>query len=232
MASSKRRLPRQLQKLGAEDLQKVQSHLKGLLAFGLQEILDLSALDEIISANLSPDEGETQKAEFAPGQAVRVEGLNSAKELNGQTARIVNKDEASGRYIVEFRDASSKKLKAENLIAIPASSSCSSPAPGVKLPPVSPSPKPAERRRSSIPKDAKFDVGDRVRVGGLNGALELNGQLAVVFGYDKATCRYIVEFENGAGQKKLKENNLTGQGVATGALAAKARMFAEMGGQE
>jgi hypothetical protein len=76
----------------------------------------------------------------------------------------------------------------------------------------------------------EFTCGDRVRVGGLNGAIDLNGKLAVVFGLDKATGRYVVQFENGAGQKKLKADNLTAMGTATGPLAAEARMFAAMNG--
>merc|ERR1712029_847087 len=68
--------------------------------------------------------------------------------------------------------------------------------------------------------------GDRVRVGGLNGAIELNGQVAVVFKEDKPSGRYLVEFENGAGQKMLKKDNLVPLGNSTGALAAKARMYA------
>jgi len=79
-------------------------------------------------------------------------------------------------------------------------------------------------------KKTQFNVGDRVRVGGLNSALELNGQVAFVFGFDKPSARYIVEFENGQGQKKLQGSYLTKMGVATGALAAKARMFAQMHG--
>merc|ERR1712039_536630 len=70
------------------------------------------------------------------------------------------------------------------------------------------------------------DVGDRVRVGGLNGAVELNGKCAVVFSYDKQSGRYLVEFENGAGQRKLKLENLTAMGTSNGALSAKARMLA------
>jgi len=84
---------------------------------------------------------------------------------------------------------------------------------------------------SVAPANGELTLGDRVRVGGLNGAIELNGKLAVVFGVDKPTGRYILEFENGAGQKKLKGDNLTAMGTATGPLAAKARMFAEMNGE-
>jgi len=69
-------------------------------------------------------------------------------------------------------------------------------------------------------------VGDRVVIGGLNGAVELNGKVAVVFGIDSEAGRYIVELENGGLQKKVRRENLTPTGTATGVLAARARAAA------
>lgn len=73
-----------------------------------------------------------------------------------------------------------------------------------------------------------FDIGARVLIGGLNGAKELNGKVAVVFGYDYSADRYIVELENGAAgvQKKIRACNLVSKGNSTGAVAARARMAA------
>merc|ERR1712232_1414171 len=65
-----------------------------------------------------------------------------------------------------------------------------------------PKPEPAREPKPDI-KVGDFNIGDRVRIGGLNGAKDLNGQIGVIFGMDKESGRYIVEFENGAGQKKL-----------------------------
>jgi len=77
-------------------------------------------------------------------------------------------------------------------------------------------------------KSSQFKTGSRVRVGGLNGSTQLNGQLAVIFDFDKSTAKYLVEFENGQGRRLLQGSRLTDMGVATGALAAKARMYAQM----
>jgi len=237
MASAKRQLPLQLQKLPADHLQKVRDHVQGLLAAGLQEIPDLNKLDELLAANLQPD-GEG----FAVGQSVQIQGLTGAVEFNGLIGKILRLDESSGRYVVEVVKYNDDKLKepareqkafkGANLVAyngdMPASPKVSAARAERE--------KEKERRSSEKqemkepPKVGDFTVGDRVRVGGLNGSLDLNGQIAVVFGLDKPTGRYLVEFENGQGQKKLQGKNLTGMGVATGALAAKARMFAQMSG--
>jgi len=73
-----------------------------------------------------------------------------------------------------------------------------------------------------------FEIGARVLIGGLNGAIELNGQVAVVFGYDASAGRYIVELENGCPgvQKRVRAENLVSKGNSTGAVAARARMAA------
>eukprot|EP00931_Biecheleriopsis_adriatica_P106010 TRINITY_DN80527_c0_g1_i1.p1 TRINITY_DN80527_c0_g1~~TRINITY_DN80527_c0_g1_i1.p1 ORF type:complete len:229 (-),score=61.19 TRINITY_DN80527_c0_g1_i1:56-742(-) len=226
--AAKRRLPLQLQKLSAEHLQKVRGHVQGLLAAGLQEIDDLNVLDDILAANLQGGAGSSPPpSPLVPGSWVLIGGLTGAKELNGQTGKILRLDDASGRYVVELSDGSSKSLKPDNLTVTERRSSSSAAA---SSPPRAKKGSKEQASSASPPCGSDgFKVGDRVRVGGLNGAIELNGQLAVVFSYDASVGRYLVEFENGAGQKKLQAKNLTGIGVATGPLAAKARMFAEMG---
>lgn len=176
------------------------------------------------------------------GTRVRVEGLTGAAHLNGQFGVVCGTNPDSGRYIVNLEGTDEKKsLKLQNLIAVGGAPKAKKKS--VELPKIneSKSSSTAPQRKaegagrsssSSAPppepdlKAGAFTVGDRVRAGGLNGAKELNGQLGVVFGLDKASGRYLVEFENGAGQKHLRLENLTAMGVATGHLAAKARMFA------
>lgn len=63
-------------------------------------------------------------------------------------------------------------------------------------------------------------------IGGLDKAVELNGKVAVVFGFDQSAGRYIVELENGGGQKRVRIENLTSKGSAVGVLAARARAAA------
>mmetsp|Transcript_108347 Transcript_108347/g.170894 ORF Transcript_108347/g.170894 Transcript_108347/m.170894 type:complete len:226 (+) Transcript_108347:94-771(+) len=179
---------------------------------------------------------------LSPGTRVRIEGLTGAVELNGKVAVVCNLNESTGRYVVEIQDGGGQKsLKKENLIVqnAPTVVSTSGKKSGVQNTPtvVSTSAKKSGSKKtetsaasghSASGNSGDFTLGDRVRVGGLNGAIDLNGKLAVVFGVDKPTGRYIVEFENGAGQRKLKADNLTAMGTATGPLAAKARLFADM----
>mmetsp|Transcript_103396 Transcript_103396/g.183684 ORF Transcript_103396/g.183684 Transcript_103396/m.183684 type:complete len:236 (+) Transcript_103396:54-761(+) len=234
MSSAKSRLPLQLQRLPADHLQKVRSYVQGLLEVGLQEIADLNALDEILAANLQPQSEDTA---FAVGQRVQIGGLNGAKELNGQFAQVVKFDDSAGRYIVELEsDGAQKSLKGANLTAASGSKSGSSATTAASSGAAErerskEKPKPAAPPKTGGPPkdhDWQFKIGERVRAGGLNGAKELNGQLACVFGFDRPKQRYTVEFENGQGQRQLKADNLTSMGASTGALAAKARMFAEM----
>jgi len=148
---------------------------------------------------------------FPAGTRVRVSGLSGAAHLNDKEGNIKGKDEATGRYTVDIDGEGEKNLKPENLTKASAV---------VK-------PKKAEETPSDTPAELReegFKIGFQVRVGGLNGAKELNGQVGVIFGYDKEAGRYVLEFESG-GQKKIKKDNLTPMHVCTGALSAKARMM-------
>lgn len=53
---------------------------------------------------------------FSPGQRVRVVGLTSQTELNGQEAHIVEFDEHAGRWKVRMIDGSGKRFLAVNLV--------------------------------------------------------------------------------------------------------------------
>jgi len=198
--------------------------------------------------------GADMESTLPIGMQVRIEGLKGAAHLNGQLAVVCEINESAGRYIVELESSGEKKaLKLQNLVAIGKAPSRAASASfkfnhagqwqkSVELPKITrdsapgrhPRGESSSRKEPSPPmpepdlRAGAFTVGDRVRVGGLNGAIDLNGQLAVVFGLDKTSGRYLVEFENGAGQKKLRLENLTPMGVATGPIAAKARMFASM----
>lgn len=153
---------------------------------------------------------------FPAGTRVRISGLSGAAHLNDKEGNIVSKDAATGRYTVDIDGEGEKNLKADNLTK----------ASQVKKPEVS-KPKKEEDVPSNLPAELQedgFKIGYQVRVGGLNGAKELNGQVAVIFGYDKDAGRYVLEFET-SGQKKIKKDNMVPLNVCTGALSAKARMM-------
>eukprot|EP00434_Breviolum_minutum_P008905 symbB.v1.2.007852.t1/scaffold448.1/size203282/4 len=66
--------------------------------------------------------GQPKAKAFVAGARVRIEGLQSAPELNGREAKIVNFDEASARYVVELQEGATiatKKIKEINLVALP-----------------------------------------------------------------------------------------------------------------
>lgn len=148
---------------------------------------------------------------FPAGTRVRVSGLTGAAHLNDKEGNIIGKDDASGRYTVNIDDEGEKNLKPENLTK---ASAVAKPKKEEELP----SDLPAELREEG------FKIGYQVRVGGLNGAKELNGQVAVIFGYDKDAGRYVLEFDGG-GIKKIKKDNMVPINVCSGALSAKARMM-------
>merc|ERR1712039_450976 len=175
-----------------------------------------------------------------------IEGLQGAVELNGKAAVVKSFNETSGRYVVEIDGSSEQKsLKRENLNAATVVAASRSRTSTSSQKEQAQKEKDRSAASASTTKDLQakvekkstraaqqsagsggLEIGDRVRVGGLNGAVELNGRCAVVFSYDKQAGRYLVEFENGAGQKKLKIENLTPMGTSNGALSAKARMLA------
>lgn len=152
---------------------------------------------------------------FPAGTRVTISGLAGAAHLNFKEGNILGKDEATGRYTVLIDDEGEKNLKPENL------SKASS---GVK----------AEKKKEVFSKDVApelqeegFNIGQHVRVGGLNGAKDLNGKVGVIFGYDQEAQRYVLEFE-ASGQKKIKKDNMAPMNVSSGPLSAKARMMASM----
>jgi hypothetical protein len=147
---------------------------------------------------------------FPAGTRVKVSGLTGAAHLNDKEGNIIRKDDATGRYTVDIDGEGEKNLKPENL----------SKASSVKTS------KP-DNMPSNLPPELLeegFQIAQHVRVGGLNGAKELNGQIGVIFGYDKETQRYILEFE-ASGQKKIKKENMVPMNVCSGFLSAKARMM-------
>lgn len=149
---------------------------------------------------------------FPAGTRVRVSGLTGAAHLNGKEGNVAGKDAGTGRYTVDIDgEGEPKNLKPENLTKVSAV---------IK-------PKETENVPSGLPAELQedgFKIGFQVRVGGLNGAKELNGKVGVIFGYDKDAERYVLEFDAGS-QKKIKKENLVPLNVCTGALSAKARMM-------
>lgn len=150
---------------------------------------------------------------FPAGTRVNISGLTGAAHLNDKQGNIVRKDPTSGRYTVDVDGEGEKNLKAENL------TKASAGVAKAKKEDDLPADTPAEL------KEEGFKIGYQVRVGGLNGAKELNGQTAVIFGYDKEAGRYVLEFDGGGGQKKIKKDNMVPMNVSSGALSAKARMM-------
>merc|ERR1712139_146614 len=127
-------------------------------------------------------------------------------------ANVVSKDNTTGRYTVEIDDVGQKNLKPENISKVSTTTTTTEQKPNFL--PTSP----PELREEG------FQVGDQVRVGGLNGAKDLNGKVGVIFGYDKEAGRYILEFE-ASGQKKIQKTNMVPMNVCSGFLSAKARMM-------
>lgn len=149
---------------------------------------------------------------FPVGARVTINGLSGAAHLNGKEGNVLGKDEASGRYTVEIDGEGEKNLKPENLTKASA---------GVRAPAKK------EEVRKDLPSELQedgFRIAQHVRVGGLNGAKELNGKVGVIFGFDKEAQRYILEFE-ASGQKKIKKDNCVPINVSSGPLSAKARML-------
>mmetsp|Transcript_28936 Transcript_28936/g.50896 ORF Transcript_28936/g.50896 Transcript_28936/m.50896 type:complete len:202 (+) Transcript_28936:3-608(+) len=52
-----------------------------------------------------------------PNTVVRITGLSKAPEMNGKYAKIVQFDQASGRYVVQIAPTKNVKLKLENVVA-------------------------------------------------------------------------------------------------------------------
>jgi len=164
-------------------------------------------------SKLASQAKQTPAGFFAAGTRVVISGLKGAPELNGKEGNVVSKDASSGRYTVNVDDVGDKNLKPENLskvakVTAPAAEKKPSFAPGA----------PKELQEEG------FQVGDQVRVGGLNGAKDLNGKVGVIFGFDKNAGRYVLEFE-GDGQKKINKTNMVPMHVSSGFLSAKARMM-------
>jgi hypothetical protein len=150
---------------------------------------------------------------FPVGTRVKISGLKGAAHLNDKEGNILGKDEATGRYFVNVHGEGQKNLQGVNL------SKASS---GVKAAPK------AAPNKDLAPelREAGWGIGFHVRVGGLNGAKELNGKVGVIFGYDKEVQRYVLEFE-GLGQRKIKKENMVPMNVSSGFLSSKARMMSE-----
>lgn len=56
-----------------------------------------------------------EHGEFRMNMVVRISGLQSAQELNGRCGRLKKYDQDAGRWAVDVRDATIKRLKEENI---------------------------------------------------------------------------------------------------------------------
>merc|ERR1711957_1100544 len=151
---------------------------------------------------------------YPAGSRVVITGLSGAPHLNGKEGNVTGKDKDTGRFSVEIDgEEAPKDLKPDNLRKASAVA---------KAKPAKSDDFPAHCPNEC--REAGYQIGQQVRIGGLNGAKELNGTVGVIFGYDKEAGRHVLEFE-GSGQKKIKKDNMTPLNVSSGALSAKARMM-------
>lgn len=151
---------------------------------------------------------------FRAGARVRDSGLTGAVHLNDKEGNIVLRSDATGGYIALIDDEGHQSFKPENLTKVAAV---------IK-------PKKEEDLSSDLPSELRevcFNIGCQVRVGGLSGAMWLNGQAAVIFGYDKEAGRYFLKFK-AAGQKKIKTKNMFPRSVWSGALSAKVNVVRQL----
>lgn len=131
----------------------------------------------------------TASAAFHPGDRVRIAGLRSRADLNGQSGEIVEFVVADGRWRVWMDDGTGKSLKPEHLEIVEVATRAE-PAPGDNN----------DRQAPFVGPpaiDAEIMPGARVRVRGLAVRSDLNGQEGVVRGFDEAAGRWVVEVDDG-----------------------------------
>lgn len=113
--------------------------------------------------------------ELVQGAAVRVKGLVSTPQLNGQEGVCEQWDATKSRWNVRFEDGFLRALKPEHL---------------------EPTDSPEQASAESRPEDLKF--GDAVRVAGLVAAAHLNGQVGSCELWDEEKGRWHVRFADGS----------------------------------
>jgi len=132
---------------------------------------------------------------IAVDACVAVCGMQSRPELNGQRGTVVSWDGLDGRYRVRMADGSGKAFKPGNIQI------CRPEASNLAAPPVI--------QGTGVTALVTGDIveGSSVRVTGLQGRPELNGQVATVVQWDDGEGRWKIRMADGSG-KMLNSSNL------------------------
>mmetsp|Transcript_116665 Transcript_116665/g.182347 ORF Transcript_116665/g.182347 Transcript_116665/m.182347 type:complete len:924 (-) Transcript_116665:61-2832(-) len=134
---------------------------------------------------------------FSPGAHVMLFGLHQMKELNGMTAIIRHFDPSTKRYVVEIHGHPPRKIRPENLQLVESQVERS----GLPLRSVCDS--------ASDDGPSRLERGSKVVLYGLRSAAasSLNGLVATVHCFDRASERYVVALPDGT-PRKFKPSNL------------------------
>lgn len=126
------------------------------------------------------DAGVSQQ-EIGPGTRVRLFGLKSAADLNGQTGVVRGFDEKSGRFVVALSHGKPRRLTRAHLEVL-----------------------------SLGEQDAEghWVRGTHVEIVGLHSAKSLNGLVGVVGGFDVHSGRYVVKVPDMDKPKKITAEHL------------------------
>lgn len=136
------------------------------------------------------------------GAFARIQGLQSAHDLNGSLCKLLNFNDSSNRWEVRiFGSASSKAVRPENLVVVPTD-------------------------------DRPMMRGSLVCVSGIQKSPELNGSVGKLLSFNPKTNRWDVDIEDEIGVKSVKLENLEPAPKGIPHKAFKAwRTSADVGGQ-
>ena len=121
------------------------------------------------------------------GDTARITGLQGRADLNGRVVRLIRFDDTSGRWCVSITEGAGEvniKIKQTNLE--PDGDHATSQEQATSEP-------------ASMPNEVARLLHGRVRIGGLQGRSELNGQCGTATAYDAARDRVAVALGDGPG---------------------------------
>jgi hypothetical protein len=160
-----------------------------------------------IQSICKPQLGAGDPAGLAAGTKVAVFGLTSKaalkSNLNGMTGVVHCYDIGSRRYVVAMADGAPRKLLIENLAIVTS----------VKTQTVQ-----KQANSSSNSSNTSHEVhwmkGAYVRLVGLKSAVELNGQVGSVAGFENQTQRYLVKVPGSSRLKRIRAANIVDVGAS------------------
>jgi hypothetical protein len=159
----------------------------------------------------APSQGVADPAGLAVGTKVAVFGLTSKaalkSNLNGMVGVVHCYDRASQRYVVAMADGSPRKLKIENLAIVTSV---------VTQPVQKQVQKSANVSQTAHP--VHWMKGAYVRLVGLKSAVELNGQVGSVVGFENTTQRYVVKVPGSKRLKRIRADNIADVGTSPSPL--------------